>query len=64
MQYTYPVLSRIGPWMRDKERIAEVKIRNSFTLMFYIFVNWYVLILGKVYSRMSVECSRRSINSL
>lgn len=24
MQYTYPVLSRIGPWMRDKQRIAEV----------------------------------------
>jgi len=24
MQYTFPVLSRIGPWMRDKQRIAEV----------------------------------------
>jgi len=24
MQYTYPVLSRIGPWMRDKQTIAEV----------------------------------------
>ncbi|XP_050419885.1 uncharacterized protein LOC126832893 isoform X2 [Adelges cooleyi] len=23
MQYTYPVLSRIGPWMRDKQRKAE-----------------------------------------
>lgn len=32
MQYTYPVLSRIGPWMRDKQRIAEVKISYSFTL--------------------------------
>ncbi|KAL4132482.1 hypothetical protein QTP88_009622 [Uroleucon formosanum] len=25
MQYTYPVLSRIGPWMRDKQTIAEEK---------------------------------------
>lgn len=25
MQYTYPVLSRIGPWMKDKQRIAEVE---------------------------------------
>jgi len=24
MQYTFPVLSRIGPWIRDKQRIAEV----------------------------------------
>ncbi|XP_050538538.1 uncharacterized protein LOC126903976 isoform X2 [Daktulosphaira vitifoliae] len=23
MQYTYPVLSRIGPWIREKQRVAE-----------------------------------------
>lgn len=32
MQYTYPVLSRIGPWMRDKQRIAEV-----FYLLYRLF---------------------------
>jgi len=41
MQYTYPVLSRIGPWMRDKQTIAEVVklllniiIYNKFKYMF------------------------------
>jgi len=36
MQYTYPVLSRIGPWMRDKQRIAEV-VKRSLTYYNTIF---------------------------
>lgn len=30
MQYTYPVLSRIGPWSREKQRVAEVSAMKKY----------------------------------